>query len=127
MPIHHSIDNDRQLSVTTITGLITVSEAADFLKMRAVNGKRSLLPLLVDAREAETHDFLITDMDLLARLAADIHGPRQARKEAFVAVDEHNVGLLTLFRKFSLNRENQRVFQEVEEAIRWLKTDGFMG
>jgi len=124
MPIHHSIDNDRQLSVTTITGLITVSEAADFLKMRASNGGSGGLPVLVDAREAEKQDFLITDMDLLARLAGEIHQRKQARKEAFVAVDEHNVGLLTLFRKYSINRENQRVFQDLEDAIGWLQAKG---
>lgn len=127
MPISHSIDNGRQLSVTTITGRITITDAIDYIKDRTAEDSGEHLPVLVDARDAERQEFLITDMDLLARLAGEIHQHNGTRKEAFVALDEHNVGLMTIFRKFSTNSENQRVFEDLDDAIGWLKADEATG
>ena len=122
MPIHHSIDSENALSVVTVSGSVTVEEAANFIKERQKADDDMGYPVLVDTRAADAHnDLLITDMDLLARLAAETHRRNGGRKEAFVAEDEQNAGLLSLFRKFSLNGHNQRVFAEIDEAIAWLK------
>ena len=123
MPINHSIDRDNHLSVTTIRDTISVSEAVDFIKARAADPERENLPVLVDAGRAdEHHNLLINDMELLARLAAEIHRSVGGRREAFVVSSEQNAGLMAFFKKFSVNGPNQMIFDDRDAAIAWLKT-----
>ena len=52
MPIFHEADSENDLSVTRITGTITVCEAVDYIKDRIASPGRDHRPVLVDAWEA---------------------------------------------------------------------------
>ena len=126
MPLTQFIDHERNVSVISVTGRLSVADTVAFIKEEAAkaeeDGKR--LPLLIDATQADDHKFLITEVDMFARLAEKMHRNNGHRREALVAGSEMNLGVLSLFKQFSANSENTQVFTDVDEAIAWLNSSG---
>ena len=123
MPIAHSFDPEKNLILIEITGSNSLKDVENFV--REMNEAEDMpgieVPALVDAREAEEHRFLITEIDSIARLAATLPKLPGGRRHALVSGNRRNLGLMALFQQFNRLTDVIRIFNDIDDAMTWLE------
>lgn len=120
MAIHYRINEEAGVVITEITGKVSVEDITQhYHRANADPDAREQYHSLVDMREAEPLDLTITDIDYVNNLSA----PSRSSKTrlAFVAEDETNVGLCSIFQQFAEPvGQPIQIFTDIDSAWSWL-------
>ena len=122
MEVVRSIDPEKQIAYTTITGKITLAEIrAEMAKLPTLPGFNPLLPGLIDLRQATvalTGDDIRQIADAIKARPDTFKGTRRA----LLVNSDLMFGLYRMFATFASDSEAEyRIFREEKQAHEWLE------
>jgi hypothetical protein len=119
MPIQLQVDRSAGWARTTVTGTFTVTDVRRYLG-RAVDQRVFDVPELVDARRAEPMQWRPRDLLAIAGLIHDAFGGHRVPPRAIVVDTDSHFGQARIFASFLAGRMRVAVFDDLDEAERWL-------